>query len=173
MKQWILITIGLLVSATSNAQLVVVNTDGETVEAAPYLSDIHYPKKGDSLALLQMNKSFYQRKTIPIQKLMYPVTSRLTPGKINSHPIKTKVLTKSIFVMGDDPLSLSWARTNAPELKKVGAIGIITNVKNQVRVEQIEHETGLTLLPAQLSGLSQYLQVSHYPFLWTKGDVEQ
>lgn len=173
MKQWILITIGLLVSATSNAQLVVVNTDGPTVEAAPYLSDIHYPKKGDSLALLQMNKSFYQRKNIQIQKLMYPVTSRLTPGKIKSHQIRSKNLTKSIFVIGDDPLSINWAKNNAHELKKIGAIGIITNVKNQVRVEQIEHETGLTLLPAQLTGLNQYLKVSHYPFLWTKSDVEQ
>lgn len=173
MKQWILIAIGLLVSATSYAQLIVVNTDGPTVSAAPYLNDIHYPKKGDSSTLLQMNRSFFQEKEIHLQKIMYPATSRLTPGKIKSHPIKTKDLTRPIFVIGDNSTSIRWAKTNASELKHIGAIGIITNVTNQARTQQIEQETGLTLLPVDLSGISQYLQVSHYPFLWTKSDVEQ
>ena len=163
----------LLVCASSNAQLVVVNTDGLTVEAAPYLSYIHYPKKGDSSALLKMNQSFFQEKNIQLQKLMYPVISRLTPGKIKSHRRKTRGFSKPIFVMGDDPMSIRWAKANANALRKIGAIGIITNVNNPARTKHIENETGLTLLPADLDGLSQYIQVSHYPFLWTKSDVEQ
>lgn len=173
MKQWILITIGWLISLMCHAQLIVVNTDGPTVAATPYLADIHYPKKGKSSILLQMNQSFFQEKEIHLQKIMYPAISRLTPGKIKSHPIKTKELTRPLFVIGDDPTSIHWAKTNASELKRIGAIGIITNVTNQARTQQIEQETGLTLLPVDLSGLSQYLQVSHYPFLWTKSDVEQ
>lgn len=173
MKQWIFFTIGLLISATSNAQLVVVNTDGPTVVAGPYLTNIHYPKKGDSSALLQMNRSFFQEKGIHLQNIMYPASSELTPGKIKSHPLKTKDLSKPLFVIGDDSMSIRWAKTNASELKRIGAIGIITNVNDQARTKQIEHETGLILLPVNLAGLSRYLQVSHYPFLWTKSDVEQ
>ncbi len=173
MKQWILLMIGLIVCAYASAQLVVVNTDGPTVGAERYVRDIHYPKKDNALSMLKMNKSFFRERNIQIQGLMYPATSDLTAGKIISHPLKTNGLRKAVFVIGDDPFSVNWAKTNAHELRKIGAIGIITNVKNQDRVQAIENETGLTLLPTQLTGLSHYLQVSHYPFLWTQTDVEQ
>ena len=173
MKQWILITIGLLISVMCHAQLIVVNTDGPTVAADAYLTDIHYPKKKDALKLLQMNKLFFRKKNIQLQKLMYPVISQLTPGKIKSYLLKTKGLAKPFFVIGDDPMSIHWAKMNASQLRKIGAIGIITNVNDQARKKQIENETSLILLPAELIGLSQYLKVSHYPFLWTENDIEQ
>lgn len=173
MKQLVFLIVCFLISSSCVASLVVVNTDGPTVDATPYLSDIHYPKEGDSWNLLQMNKIYFDKKAVQLQKLSYPVISKLTPGKINSHQIETKGFTKPIFVIGDDPVSIQWAKVNANDLKKIGALGIITNVNNKVRTEQIEKEIGLVLFPANLDGLSRYLKIEHYPFLWTKNDVEQ
>ena len=84
-----------------------------------------------------------------MNSMIYPVTSNLTAGKIKSQPLSKQKLERSIFVIGDDQFSINWAKTNALELKKIAAIGFITNVASQTRVKKIENETGLTLLPAQ------------------------
>lgn len=173
MKQKRLLMVGLLFCFSANAQLMVVNTDGPTVPSAPYLKEIHYPSRGDALKRLQMNKALFNGKRIQIKEVIYPATSDLTPGKIKSHPLGTQNVERPIFVMGDDPFSVTWAKRNRRALKKSGALGIITNVKNQARVKAIENEIGLTLLPAQLSGLSDYVPVKHTPFLWTKRGIEQ
>jgi integrating conjugative element protein (TIGR03765 family) len=173
MRWGILLMVGLLGCSLARAHLVVVNTDGPIVDAAPYVKSIHYPRRGGALSMLHRNKIVFHRKKIQIQRLMYPATSDLTAGRVKSHPQKSTTLARSIFVIGDDPLSIGWAKTNATELKKCRAIGIITNVESYERVQMIENETGLTLFPASVSELSDYLQVSHYPFLWTKSDVEQ
>ncbi len=162
------------ISTLSEAALTVVNVDGNTIDSSPYLSDIHYPEPGAAEAMLLANKAqFDQSKPQSVESMLYPAKSSLTPGKLVSHPLATPHLTRPIFVMGDDKFSIEWAKEHAAQLKQMGAIGIITNVGSGSRTIKIEREIGLTLIPASLEGIEKYVQVTHYPFLWTSKDIEQ
>lgn len=173
MRTLVFLILNLIFCITAFAQLVVVSTDGSTVSSHKYLRAIHYPNKKDVIKRLQQEKGKTNVNTVLVKSQLYPIRSQLTVGIVKSTRITTPNLMRPIFVMGDDAFSIKWAKTNASDLKKMGAVGFITNVESQDRVNKIEDETGLTLFPAQLSGLSEHLPITHYPFLWTKGGIEQ
>ena len=173
MKSVCLFMIIVWLSPWCDAHLRVINIDGKTVAAAPYLLDIHYPQAGVAKKEVKMNASFFRQRNISLNPLLSSSENTLTPGIIQSRPLHTNGLIRPLFVIGDDPRSLKWAEVNATQLKNMGAIGFITHVQSLQRTKEIEQETGLTLWPVQLSGIRQYLSISHYPFLWTKEDIEQ
>ena len=173
LKIYILFLIFSCICIQADASLTVIYNDGETISSAPYIRDIHYPHKGQAISMLLQHKDLYREKNIELHNLIYPIKSDLREGKVYSHELTTKGLVRPLYVVGDDPVSINWAISNAVDLKRLNAIGIITNVASQSRVKTIERETGLTLIPAQLNGISKYTHVSYYPFLWTKDDIEQ
>ncbi len=123
---------------------------------------------------IQQQAETLKGRSIDARQLLYPSNSSFTPGKVEKHPFSFLYFGNlSLFVMGDDPDSLEWAKKNAPYLKKIHAFGILTNVKNEKALTQIEAETGLMLTPADLSGFDQMVGTQHYPFLINEGWVRQ
>lgn len=98
--------------------------------------------------------------------------TEFTPGTFSRHPITLNV-PQPFFVIGPDAASLRWADTNATYLKSINALGFVIDVNSTNEIKTIESSTGLTLNPANLTGMSTILGVTHYPFLVTKGWISQ
>ncbi|MFN7098194.1 MAG: PFL_4695 family integrating conjugative element protein [Gammaproteobacteria bacterium] len=105
--------------------------------------------------------------------LLFPVVSPLTQGNITTTQINLPHLEKPVFVIGDDEVSIAWAKQHAVQLKAAHAIGLLTNTQTEARWQAIQHITGLTLIPVSLDGLNQLISVSHYPFLLSQHWLEQ
>ena len=163
----------LLFSSTGHA-LNVVSTDGSTVSSQPYISSFNVQNQDSyEQSLMNVINNTVHDQTINPDTLIYPATSDLTQGVVLPANFSTQGLSQSIFVVGDDPQSIQWAMNNAVKLKKLHALGIITNVQTAERVTDIENKTGFSLLPMSLTGLSPLVHTTHYPFLWTSTGVTQ
>jgi len=184
MKQ-LLIIISILTFSCflSNAlALNVIEDTNNTTPITPYVSNVELPSQKNEKNIFQAVKDQkslleqeQQAKTNNAKNLIFPVTSDFTVGAVNKHKLKiTQHLpNKPIFVIGDDQKSISWSKTNAEFLKKIGAVGIITNVPTLDRVKKIEADTGLMLIPANVEGLSRITGSKNYPFLIYKGWILQ
>jgi integrating conjugative element protein (TIGR03765 family) len=129
------------------------------------------------IQMMQQNEDKLQNSKIDVNKLLFPVTSSFTVGDVKKHRIKsetnneTKALT--FYVAGDDARSINWLKTNAAYLKKIRALGFLTNVQSKDRMLFIEKDTDLTFMAVSLDGLENIVGTSHYPFLLYKGWVMQ
>jgi integrating conjugative element protein (TIGR03765 family) len=123
------------------------------------------------------NADKLQNAKIDLNKLLFPVTSKFTVGDVKKHRIEgetsNETQTLTFYVVGDDSRSIKWLKTNAAYLKKIGALGFLTNVQTKDRMLSIEKETGLNLMAVSLDGLGSIVGTSHYPFLLYKGWVMQ
>ncbi len=143
------------------ANLIVVEDLGGSVSAQPYLANASILNKGYKKSSISGEK-----RPIKIEQILYPNRSNLTYGKVNKKHLNIEHLPLiPIFVMGADEDSIKWAETNASYLKKIHAIGIITNIETKKRKKEITDKTGLFLINANANGLEDTLGVKHYPFL--------
>ena len=109
-------------------------------------------------------------------KSLFPFKSVLTPGVVEAHTLSEKS-TKNIpamFVIGDDSTSIDWLKSHKKMLTEIHAVGMITNVESQTRVDAIQEETGWKpLIPVSMEGAANVFQVTHLPFYLNKGGVAQ
>ncbi|MFN7098005.1 MAG: PFL_4695 family integrating conjugative element protein, partial [Gammaproteobacteria bacterium] len=112
-------------------------------------------------------------KPVTADTLLFPVASPLTQGSITTTHINLPHLEKPIFVLGDDEVSIAWAKQHAVQLKAAHAIGLLTNTQTEARWQAIQRIIGLTLIPVSLDGLNPLIPVSHYPFLLSQHWLEQ
>ena len=116
----------------------------------------------DSLAL-DVNKDF-----------RLPVKSRLQPGVVIRHAIfNPPGFSQPLFVVGDDEDSRDWLRAHKDLLQKLHALGFVTNVNKASRLHALEALAGMPLQPVDIDGLSELLQVEHYPYVLNEGVVWQ
>lgn len=134
----------------------------------------------EQTALIQMaqqNADKLQNAKIDLNKLLFPVTSKFTVGDVKKHRIRGETNTEttdlSFYVAGDDTRSINWLKTNAAYLKKIRALGFLTNVQSKDRVLAIENTTGLNFMTVSLDSLENIVKTTHYPFLLYKGWVMQ
>ena len=110
------------------------------------------------------------------KKTLFPFKSVLTPGVVEGHTLSEKS-TKNIpamFVIGDDSTSIDWLKSHKKMLTEIHAVGMITNVESQTRVDAIQEETGWKpLIPVSMEGAAIVFQVTHLPFYLNKGEVAQ
>ena len=102
-------------------------------------------------------------------KVIKPVT---LPGTQMKKDLPT--LPQPIFVIGTDPYSLAWFKTNRAVLEQYGAMGVLTTAKNQTEWEYMQQLVApLQLFPMNADALADQLGAPGYPILITKGGFFQ
>lgn len=145
--------------------LTVITDTGNTVDAKPYLKAVPMPNENSIMREIKKHRSEFDNAVI-VKKSEYPVKSIFRQGKVLPHKLKVSRFTSTpIFLIGSDSRSLRWLSMNKNHLKKIHAIGIITNVEDKKTVSDIEKKIGVTLLTASIDGLEKIVGTSNYPFL--------
>ncbi len=151
------------------APLTVIYDSGDTQPLAPFLDvfrESPEDKRADAATANSLGAAEFRQ--------LLPITSpQLTPGPVAAKKI-SRPFTAPMFLIGSDPLSARWLIQHRARLVKLGAVGLIVEVPDEVALQKIiELATGLTLLPASGSDLAKSLSLAHYPVLITQDGIEQ
>jgi len=100
----------------------------------------------------------------------YPViTKTLSASGRHSTVYRAHAGTGNVFLIGADFYSTSWLRKNHEQLKKLGAQGIVVNVRDAHSFSQLKNlAKGLPLIAASFDDLAILLNLKHYPVLITE-----
>lgn len=163
------------VAINAQADLIVINNTGNTISAYNFLNKVGVMDKNMIMQNLYAQKNTLNNvHSIDMNVVGYPDHSIFTPGKVTQHKIKDGYFHSiPIFVIGNDRYSIHWGKTNSQYLKKIHAIGIITNIDSENEKKQIENKIGISLIPSNLDGLEKIINTTHYPFLIENGVVYQ
>lgn len=112
--------------------------------------------------------------TVTDEAWLLPISSsRLSPGPITSRTLNMPGL-QPFFLVGGDPLSLTWLRQRAAGLREMGAAGLAVEVADTEAFLRIRAAApGLTILPVSGNEIAIRLQIEHYPVLITATALEQ
>jgi len=162
----------------------MASAEASTVSAAQVDGALYSLPKSDALGLQAANINLSQDK---INQLANKTLS-LKPGKAGFQGLRTTLahcknfhskhvniphLFHPMFVIGDDAASLAWLKKYKPTLEKVGAIGLIVQMKNISELKQIIAAAGnLSLYPANGNELGKMFSVPCYPVLISKHLIE-
>lgn len=90
----------------------------------------------------------------------------------NSHPGHAGLA--AIFLVGEDPGSLTWLHQRATELQEMGAAGLAVEVTDTEALARIRAAApGITILPVNGNDIASRLKIEHYPVLITATSLEQ
>lgn len=112
--------------------------------------------------------------TVTDEAWILPVrSSQLSPGQITPRILNMPGL-QPFFLVGGDPLSLTWLRQRAAGLREMGAAGLAVEVADSDALRQIRAAApGITILPVSGNEIAIRLQIEHYPVLITATALEQ
>ncbi len=97
--------------------------------------------------------------------------SPLTVG-VQPNIDKPQKISRPLYFMGADKVSLHWYQANKAVLNKLNATGFALNVSaNQLKT--LNEQLGIHLVNASTQGLAQSFNVTHYPFLVTAKGIFQ
>ena len=102
-----------------------------------------------------------------------PVTSHASVGQVSRHHVNFAEFSNAIFIIGDDPVSKKWLINHAKELQQLHALGFITNINHPEVLNELQTQSGLPLLPANVDDLMSLIETEHYPLMLNKGVVWQ
>lgn len=101
-------------------------------------------------------------------------TNNMMPGKFDSKDAYFPNLTKPIFIIGSDKLSLTWLMKWNKSLKKIGAIGWLIEAKNKVDLENVAKAgNGLTFITLTGEKIPKLFNINTYPVLISARSIEQ
>lgn len=105
---------------------------------------------------------------------LLPIRSpSLRPGPVEPRAVSLPGIT-ALFLIGDDPRSDAWLQQRLPDLRRLGAAGLVVNVESAAALQTLrERASGLTLSPVDGDDLAQRLGLNHYPLLITATAIEQ
>lgn len=157
---------------TATVILVMISL---SVSAAPKV--IYDSGKTESIARYTDIIKIYNPKKKPPLKVFNPLpisTPSLTQGTVVKRRINQPYLSNPIFLFGADKYSMNWLRKNKELLKRIEAIGILVNVKDEQELKAVSViAKGLKIIPAPAVDLAKQLNLSHYPLLISKEFIEQ
>jgi integrating conjugative element protein (TIGR03765 family) len=118
----------------------------------------------------QMKERFENRKSTKLINAHFPVvTASMSVGKVtedDGKEIKYQVVTRPMFIIGYDPVSINWLKSNHALLAEKKAIGLVVNVENTEQMEALQRLVGTDVMMQPTPGdrLSEHLKIKHYPF---------
>lgn len=135
--------------------------------------ETEFPKKSKIKQQLLERKSLADNVTLAKAPDHFPVRSALTVGIVE--PMKHSYqVTRPIFIVGVDSLSIEWLVANKAHLKTIGAQGIVTNVSSQENMNFLRARAPeLTLSAVPVDDIARIYGVQHYPVLIDKEDIRQ
>lgn len=100
-------------------------------------------------------------------------SAHLSPGQVTPRALNMPGL-RPLFLVGDDPQSLTWLRQRTAKLQEMGAAGLAVEVADTEALAQIRAAApGITILPVNGNDIATRLQIEHYPVLITATSLEQ
>ena len=103
----------------------------------------------------------------------FPMRSPLSAGSLKKQAVSLPKQVPPFYVIGDDPASTKWLKEHITQLKTLHAAGFITNINNRDRLLALEQQFDVVLHPVSLDGLNRILPLSHYPFWYANGYIQQ
>lgn len=168
----VVMTLGI--STISCADIMAVNDTRNSAPSDQNLPNIKIPSNTEIMNAVFDQKNNLENETISIDEIGCKDNSIFTPGLVIQHKIKNgNFHTVPMFVVGSDSQSRRWARLNKGYLKKINAIGIITNVEDEKIKDEIEKTVGMKLIASSINGLQEIIGTTHYPFLIKDGWIFQ
>ena len=161
MNRLLWLVIFLPAIARSNA--IVVATLGNTVDASQYISSIN-------------NQPSISTAANPNSLIAYNFivhSSLLTPGKVERKAVNNTATFAPIYLVGTDPLSVTWLKQHAEKLQQLHAKGYLVNCANQQDYESFVGNTGLHLPPVNGDSVANKFTLTHYPLLISQHWIEQ
>ena len=144
---------------------VIIDTPN-TVESKSYLMALD----SKSNARYQQREENHANKAIGL-----PAKSTITVGKVSAFRLEAVagIPKAAFFVVGDDEGSQSWLRRHASFLKEQHAVGFITNIEDEARLQAMRDITDIPLLPVNVDVFAKAIGVNHYPFFTDGQEVWQ
>lgn len=102
-----------------------------------------------------------------------PVSSQAKTGSVQRHPVDFKGVSFSIFIIGDDDISRLWLVQHRDELRKIGAVGLVTNISEIESLHELETLVGTSLMPIDVDDLLAVIKTENYPLIFHEGMVWQ
>lgn len=118
----------------------------------------------------RMKKRFHDRLSTKLVNAHFPVvTTSMTVGKVTpdeAKDIKYQVAMRPMFIVGYDPVSINWLKSNQALLSEKKAIGLVVNVENREQMEVLQKIVGgdVMMQPTPGDRLAEHLKIKHYPF---------
>ncbi len=104
----------------------------------------------------------------------FPVVSHLTPGKVTPTNVSFNPRhLPGFFVIGDDRFSKKWLKSNIDFIKQAHLVGFVTNINTADTFNALQSQFHIVLHPISLDGLLDDFHVSHYPFYYQNGMINQ
>lgn len=161
--QSILSFILLLISPLMNAEPVIIHDSGLTQLMGTQPKTLRY-----QFAPPTESESQGELNPFPVS------TPSMTPGRVHARRINRPYLNQPIFIVGADPLSITWLIENRAQLKQHHATGIAVNVSHQQALDQlVQASGGLSISPMPGLKISRQLSLQHYPALVSATRIEQ
>ncbi|MFM2666643.1 integrating conjugative element protein [Vibrio mediterranei] len=107
----------------------------------------------------------------PFEQMLPVITPSLTPGEVTSRTL-TQSVPLPLFIVGDDPLSHRWLLAKQDYLRKIGAKGMVVNVRTLAGWRRMQ-QYNLTLYPVQGDDFARAFGLSHYPVFIEKHVIKQ
>ncbi|EIE3222502.1 integrating conjugative element protein [Salmonella enterica subsp. enterica serovar Typhimurium] len=160
----------LLVALPAAAALTTVaDLGGES--AAPYLDAVN--GQPNEFSVPQALSSSEPPASLSVSNMLPVSTPEMTPGKVVSRPLSLPGIPP-VFIVGNDDLSRSWLLKRAPELKKIGATGMVVNIGSASELDSLKSTApAVVMVPVQGGDLARRLQLAHYPVLITADGLSQ
>tara|TARA_R110001599_G_scaffold69051_4_gene194496 strand:+ start:16265 stop:16798 length:534 start_codon:yes stop_codon:yes gene_type:complete len=167
--------LGLLaLTAHAADQTLVVVEDRGGASALPYYQALDLQPRNPRQALPPPHIEVPPPAERHSEADMLPVRSTLlTPGTVERRVIEVPGL-RPLFLVGDDKRSRAWLRQRVEVLRKLGAVGLVVNVKSQATLDALRRlAPELILSPVSADDLARRLGIRHYPALITATGIEQ
>ncbi|OBX04292.1 integrating conjugative element protein [Gallibacterium genomosp. 3] len=155
-------------SITAHALEVIADVGGES--ALRFYEPIQPIIDSNSEAMVHSDMlppTFHEKDLLPIVSHLMKV-GKVVPRKMNLPTMQP------MFLIGDDEVSEMWLRQRLAYLTEIGATGLVVNIKDYERLQQLRTiAKNMPLLPVSADDLAQRLQLTHYPVLITQQSIEQ
>ena len=151
------------------ADLVVVHDAGGTVPAAPWIErpDVSKERIVEAAALAAERLARTDVPAPPETVVRFPVDpAPLRPGR--PERVRVRGLAGTVFAIGADEASARWLETNASELRRRGAAGLLVAAESADdlrRMRQRASRHGLTLDPMPGAAVAEAFGAGSYPFV--------
>lgn len=175
--------VAILMAMPTSAAPVVIYDAGEqqTQPMDTYLQVLrkpaHFELPDDPNARAQIQHELRERarKYGGSGSVRLPIrTTALTPLRIESRDAYFPNLMIPLFIVGADPMSLTWLKQWRSALLKVGAIGWVVQADNAQDLQAIaEAGAGLRFMAMPGDALNRIFGVKGYPVLISERAIEQ
>ncbi len=153
----------LLLCSNVIAEPVVIHNSGNTIAMENPLGS----------AKQKLQNTPIPKPSITIRRVPV-ITTTMSPGKVSARIVKLPYLSPPLFIVGYDPLSVSWLKKHKKTLKDHGAMGIAINVQTEQQVIELQNAAGgIAIAPVPGTKIGRELSLEHYPALISRTLIEQ